>query len=194
MTAAHPRIASTHCSTLSIRTYCLHPCDHFAPLSRTQLFFVRSQITYPLAAAYCPLTLRQFQDRLTHCSSLGITPPPPDDLLFIVPSYHDRFPARFRADLLIGTSGYSVLAAIPWTTQCSPRFPKQPGLLPDTPGHLLLALLRLIVRSSRRLIDRQLWPLIAGQRSSDDSVFALVLLAKAIQLSTYCPASQVGSV
>ena len=73
VTAAQPRIASTHCSTLSIWTYCLHPCDHFAPLSYTHLLLVRSQITYSLAAAHCLLTLRRFWDRLTHCSSLRIS-------------------------------------------------------------------------------------------------------------------------
>lgn len=89
-----------------------------------------------------------------------------------------------------------MLAAIPSLDDsvfAQVRFLRQSGLLLNTPGYLLLALLRLIVRSSRRLIDRQLWPLIAGQRSSDDSVFVLVLLAKATQLSTYpsCLASQI---
>ena len=62
----------------------------------------------------------------------------PDDLLFIVPSHYDRFTDRFCADLLIGTTGYSVLAAIPWTTQCSPRFPRQPGLIARHPRPLIV--------------------------------------------------------
>lgn len=83
-----------------------------------------------------------------------------------------------------------MLATTAWTTQCLPKFLAQLDLLSDTPGQFLLAL-QLIIRSCHQLIDRQLRSLIAGQYLLDDSVFALILLAKTTWPITYCPARQV---
>ena len=61
-----------------------------------------------------------------------------------MPALLDSFAARFSASFLIGTTGYSVVASILWTAQCSPKVLRPTGLLLGVPGHLLLAFYALL--------------------------------------------------